>query len=234
MKLTKRLEAVASFIVSDRLTDIGTDHGYIPIYALKTGMISHAIACDISADCVEKCRQNAELYGVLDRLHARKADGLDGITSDEAQSRTLVIAGMGGQNICEILSKRPGLTKCFKQLILQPQSFVSDVRRMVHHLGFVIDDERMVQEGHFYMILSCININELCTSYMSVDEPYTDIEYLWGRVLLKRRCPVLKEYLEQRLEVYNGILHEDITQKRQEVTEGLSLWDTIRTSGPIN
>ncbi len=224
MKLTKRLEAVANFISSDKLTDIGTDHGYIPIYALNTGMISHAIACDISADCVEKCRQNAEQYGVLDRLDTRKADGLDGITPDEAQGRTLVIAGMGGQNICEIMSKRSEITTGFRQLVLQPQSFVADVRCMVHHLGFVIDDEQMVQEGHFYTILSCLNKNTPNAAYTNSEEPYTDQEYLWGRVLLRRHCPVLKAYLKQRLEVYNGISHTDIAQKRREVTEALSLW----------
>ena len=48
IRLSNRLSALASLVSKGhRLADIGTDHGYIPIYLCQTGIIPSAIAMDI-------------------------------------------------------------------------------------------------------------------------------------------------------------------------------------------
>ncbi len=104
MRLSKRLEFIADHI--DKvisLSDIGTDHGYIPLYALNKGLCEKAIASDINKDPLDKARLNALLEGMGDELEFRLGGGLDPIKEGEVQA--VIIAGMGGNLIKDILEK---------------------------------------------------------------------------------------------------------------------------------
>ena len=58
MDISKRLELVAGLVTRDVIADIGTDHGYVPIYLYKKGKIRKAYASDVRKGPLEKCRQN--------------------------------------------------------------------------------------------------------------------------------------------------------------------------------
>ena len=66
MELSKRLEMVAGLVTQERIADIGTDHGYVPIYLYKKGRIKKAYACDVRKGPLEKCKKNIALYGAED------------------------------------------------------------------------------------------------------------------------------------------------------------------------
>ena len=96
MELSKRLQFIADHI--DRcktIIDVGTDHGYIPIYSVKNNLCEKAIASDINKDPVKKAEMNAALEGVKSSVEVRLGGGLEVINIGDAEA--VVIAGMGGK-----------------------------------------------------------------------------------------------------------------------------------------
>ena len=153
MKLSLRLQALVSFADPCRcLADIGTDHGYVPIQMLKTGKASAALACDVRPGPLERARKNVEEAALSDRIKTRLGSGLEVLEPGEADE--IVIAGMGGLLIREILEKgRPVLKTCEK-LILSPHTDADVVRAYLYETGFFLTDETMVKEDEkFYVFL---------------------------------------------------------------------------------
>ena len=104
MELTERLLAAASFVRDGAyFIDVGTDHAYLPIYLAEKGRISSATASDINEGPCESARAHIAENGFSDMIEVRRANGLAG---HSARGKTdIVIAGMGGALICEILEK---------------------------------------------------------------------------------------------------------------------------------
>ena len=95
MKLSKRLETVASFVPKgSNIADIGTDHGYVPIYLVREGQAEHAVAMDVRKGPLERARAHVEDAGLGSRIDVRLSDGLAGLETGEADC--VVIAGLGG------------------------------------------------------------------------------------------------------------------------------------------
>ena len=101
-----------------RLADIGTDHGYLPVWLAKTGVIRSAVAADVREGPLQSARQNIERYGVEEQVTARLSDGLDLVSAQEADD--IVIAGMGGELIARLVDRAAWLRDPQKHLILQP------------------------------------------------------------------------------------------------------------------
>ena len=118
MNISKRLKLVAS-MVSDNysVADIGTDHGYIPIYLVLERGFSRTLAMDINEGPLLRAVENIEKYGVGDYVETRLSDGLDGLSENEAES--IIIAGMGGRLVMKILSSHMDRVKHLKEIILQ-------------------------------------------------------------------------------------------------------------------
>lgn len=92
--LTERLRTIANMVDAGcRLADIGTDHGFIPIYLLTLGKIQYAVASDVHIGPLDKARENTLKYGVGENMRLCRADGMEGLGQDEVD--TAVIAGMG-------------------------------------------------------------------------------------------------------------------------------------------
>ena len=104
MKLSKRLETVASFVPKgSNIADIGTDHGYVPIYLVREGQAEHAVAMDVRKGPLERARAHVAEAGLGSRIDVRLSDGLAGLKPGEADC--VVIAGMGGELIIHILEE---------------------------------------------------------------------------------------------------------------------------------
>ena len=105
LELGPRLRAIAELVPLGcrTLADIGTDHGYIPVSLLLEGRLDRAIAADIGAPPLDHARRTAGLYGVSERIDFRLGDGLAVVEPGEAE--VIVIAGMGGDTITEILAR---------------------------------------------------------------------------------------------------------------------------------
>lgn len=208
MELSKRLELVASLVTHDTVADIGTDHGYVPIYLYLQGKIKKAYACDVRKGPLEKCKANLALYGAEDVIETRLGSGLLPMKPKEAE--TAVLAGMGGMLIVHILQDSPEVVDSLQELVLSPQRDFAEVRKYLHQIGFSIQEEYMLKEENKpYVVMHCIKGEE---SYER------EIEYLYGKRLLEKKEPLLKELLLHEEGKYRRLwqrLQENPTENAQ-------------------
>lgn len=142
------------------MADIGTDHGYLPIWLIRTGAAPRAIASDINPGPLDAARRHAGLYGVEDRLRLVQGDGLSDLTSEDAED--IVIAGMGGELILHIIESATWLKCADKLLVLQPMSAVDKLRAGLWRLGFAVQKELAAREnGKVYSAFSARYEGEL-------------------------------------------------------------------------
>ena len=152
-QLGKRLGLCAAMVRPGcRLADIGTDHGYLPVWLAKTGAILSAVAADVREGPLQSARQNIERNGVQDQVTACLSDGLDRVSPQEADD--IVIAGMGGELIARLVDRAAWLRDPQKHLILQPMSSAEDLRAFLLEKGFGVFREEAVQEdNHLYSVM---------------------------------------------------------------------------------
>jgi tRNA (adenine22-N1)-methyltransferase len=143
IKLSERLKTVASYVrQGDAAADVGTDHGYIPLWLIQSGICDRVIASDINEGPLESARQSAAAYNVCG-IDFRLCDGLKGIKQEEAD--TVIIAGMGGDTIEKIIIEA-GWDWTGKRLILQPMSKQAELIYRLYGNGFVITGESFAYE----------------------------------------------------------------------------------------
>lgn len=145
-ELSPRLRMVGELVPAGvRLADVGTDHGYLPAALILEGKIPWAIAADLRRGPLDRARATVREYGLTGKVAFRLCDGLSGIRPDEVDA--VVIAGMGGETIAEILSAAPWTRERDVPLILQPMSSFPDLRSWLQRSGFTIQEERLAREG---------------------------------------------------------------------------------------
>lgn len=199
MELSKRLQMVASMVTPGmRLADVGTDHAYIPIYLTEQQVISEAIAMDINKGPLERAEEHIKEHGLEDRIQTRLSDGLQKLKSGEVDA--MIAAGMGGALVIRILEDGKEVAKSLKELILQPQSELEKVRRYLLQNGYRIIDENMVlDEGKYYPMMKI----QPCSEEV---EEYAPEELKYGKWLLQKANPVLKQFLEKEIQIDSEIL----------------------------
>ncbi len=207
VKLSNRLLAVASFVTAGNvLADVGTDHGYIPIYLLQEKRIPRAIAMDINEGPLKRAKDHIALYGLKDYIETRLSDGVAALTPGEAD--TVLVAGMGGGLVIHILEEGKNVCIQAKELVLQPQSELERVRAYLWSNGYVILEEDMVLEDEkFYPMMHVAYQNVIDTK-----KAENLLFCRYGKHLLEQKHAVLKEYLEREKKLYTGIL-ENLSQK---------------------
>lgn len=234
IKLSKRLQAIADLVsAGNRVADIGTDHGYIPIYLLQTGKIPSALAMDVNAGPLMRAREHIEDCDLGTYIETRQSDGLAALACQEAD--TIVIAGMGGGLMMRILEEGAAKLAGVRELILQPQSELKEVRVFLRQQGYVICDEQMlVEDGKYYNVIRAVP-GTTQPEYTVKNEVLADT---FGPVLLQRKHPVLKEWMLREIQIKENILQK-LSQsgaapknagRRQEIEEMLTLlrealWD---------
>lgn len=152
LQLQPRLQLLASLIPEgSRLADIGTDHGYVPVYLLQRGLIDGAIASDIGAEPLQHAKNTAAEYEV-EGIDFRLCPGLDAIASEECD--TILIAGMGGETIITILENAPWTKRGDHLLLLQPMTKVEMLRKWLADNGYTFTGERLVfDKDHLYPVM---------------------------------------------------------------------------------
>ncbi len=149
IKLSPRLALCAEFVPEGAsLADIGTDHGYLPIFLLKVKKIESALACDINSEPLNSAKNNAEKYGV--KIKTILSNGFEKL--QENDFNCAVIAGMGGELISEIIKSCSYIQS--KTLVLQAMSKVNKLREFLHKQGFEIKQEQTVlDKGKVYSVM---------------------------------------------------------------------------------
>ena len=207
MELSKRLTAVAALVTpGSRLADVGTDHGYIPIWLVKNGRIPCAVAMDVNKGPLLRAEENIREEGLEEKIETRLSDGLKKLCPGEADAA--VIAGMGGALTIYILEAASRVLPGMKELILQPQSEIAKVRRWLEDQGWQIAEEDMVEEdGKYYPMMRVVH---------GEAEDYTACEYLYGRCLLRNQHPVLEKYLKRELQIKESVFCQLMKHKNSE------------------
>lgn len=199
MELSKRLTAVAMLVEEcESLADIGTDHGYIPIYLLEKKKIQRAVAMDINKGPLERAREHIDETGLQKKIQLRLSDGAEKLSLGEVKA--VVIAGMGGPLMINIMKKRLDVFKALDFFVLQPQSEIEQVRHFLQEQGFAITKENMVfEEGKYYSMMQVKSGEMNCRK---------ECEFLYGPWLLKEKNITLLEFLKKEEKKYLELLEK--------------------------
>ena len=126
------------------MADIGTDHAYIPIKLTQDNKIVKAIACDIKEGPLSIAKKNVDKYGFSDIIELRLGAGLEPLSKNEVES--VVIAGMGGENIASILEAAPWTADGKHTLLLSPHTKAEELRNYLMEHGYEICREALVYD----------------------------------------------------------------------------------------
>lgn len=193
INISERLKVIAAQVKYRYIVDIGTDHGYVPIYLYQLGKIDYALASDISKDSLQKASENIKQYMLDNKIKTLLSNGFSNI---DKIVDTAVIAGMGGNLIINIL--KDNYVNNLKQIVLQPQLDIYNVRKFIHLIGFRIDNEQMiVEQNKYYNIISAVK------GYEKYDkEQY----YKFGKILIERKSYILKQNIVNTIKKYDIII----------------------------
>lgn len=222
-QLSKRLHCAASYIKPGmKIADIGSDHAYLPSYAVKQGKASFAVAGEIADGPFQSAKEQVVKIGLEHMIDVRKGDGLEVIEPNEVDC--IIIAGMGGPLISHILqggkSKLPGVSR----LVLQPNIGAEHVRRWLLENDWKLVDEQILEEDR--------KIYEVLIAERGAPAGgYNQSELLMGPFLLKRKCEVFYKKWSSELKAWQDILgsmeraqsRPETEEKRQELLRKISL-----------
>ena len=219
MELSKRLQAVADLVSEGQIgADVGTDHGYIPIYLLESGKCERAIAMDINKGPLLRAKEHIAEHGLDAKIEVKLSDGVEALSVGACDC--VVVAGMGGALAVKIMEEGQAVFKSLREFVLQPQSELAKVRQYLWENEYCVTAEDMVlEDGKFYPMMKVKN---------GASEDYTQIELRYGKCLLMQKHPVLKQFLEKEVQTKEAILNnlesesgEHIENRKKELLEEL-------------
>ena len=155
MELSSRLKIIASFVSEGMcVADIGTDHGYIPIYLTSEGMTDKAYAMDVNRGPLERASENIRKEGLNGKIRCILSDGMEKLPMD---ADSAVIAGMGGDLMEQILMRGEDRLFRLSELVLSPQSHWEKVRRFLHSHEKKKKKEALIKEdGKYYIVIKAV------------------------------------------------------------------------------
>lgn len=214
--LSARLQAIADLIPEgSSVVDVGTDHGYLPIWLAQRGRCKKLAASDVHRGPLEHAKRSAKEFDLEERIEFALCSGLQFKNSREYD--TVVIAGMGGETIQMILEQDPwALEKC--TLILQPNSKIETLQEWLREQNCGIQMARLVKDsGRIYQIL-------VVSGHGGVVK-HTPGQDLVDPLYFQQREPLLPEYLKVLIEKYqrsvDGLRQGQVSDGRLELTEQL-------------
>ncbi|MHD0397595.1 tRNA (adenine(22)-N(1))-methyltransferase [Staphylococcus simulans] len=212
MMLNQRLTAVSKYITGDVLADIGSDHAYLPIYAIENKLCTSAIAGEVVKGPFQAAVDNVKKYSMQNRIDVKLGNGLNVLeTSNHVD--TITICGMGGPLIAEILQN--GKEKLMNQprLALQSNIQTSALRRTLMQLDYhIVNEEILEEKGHIYEIV----IAEY--GYKALN----DIELKFGPILMHSNASLFQKKWNRELEALKNIRSHLDQQKHQSRLEEIN------------
>ncbi len=224
----ERFEKLVSKIEYRTLADIAADHCYISLLALINNKVDYVIASDLNKAPLEIGKANIKDFGngYEEKIETRLGSGVSTIKDGEVES--VIIAGIGGNLMLNLLKQEEEKLKTFKQLILQPQNEEIEMKRYIHSIGYTIKEESYVcEKGMNYIILNCINEVE--------EKTYTEEEYVLGREidsstleerdnLLRRRFNKMLRLKEKLDKIENKQDYEGTIEKYNSTLEHIEIY----------
>lgn len=179
IKLSKRLASIALNIdKEDKVVDIGCDHGYLSIYLKAVNGNKIVIATDINENALNMAKKNINKNRIL--IETRLGNGLDVINYNEVD--TIIISGMGGNTILNILKKNK--LKYIKKIVIQSNTDIPLIRKYINKLGYTIKNEQLIIDKNIYYII---------ITFSKGKHKYTKKELYFGPILLKENNELFKK-----------------------------------------
>ncbi len=223
LNLNPRLKKIAGLVPPNSCTaDIGTDHAYIPIALVSEGITPRAIASDIKKGPLARAAANIRLHGLEKKIETRLGAGLETLAAGD-NAEVIIIAGMGGILISDILEASPDIVKKAKLLILQPMTAVTELRRYLSENHYEIAAEYLQdEEEKIYNILIAKPMG---------NTPYTLRELYLGKDLCKTSPQLFERYRQAVLTKLNkradGLKKSQNPENKKELSEILSLLEIL-------
>ncbi|MBO9129611.1 tRNA (adenine(22)-N(1))-methyltransferase TrmK [Bacillus sp. 165] len=230
IKLSKRLEEVAKEIPQGaKLADIGSDHAYLPCYAVLQNKITYAIAGEITEGPLQSAKSKVNQYGLQEKIEVRKGDGLTVISQGEVDAIT--IAGMGGALIRDILEAGKTKLEGVTRLILQPNIGAHNIREwLIANSWELIKEKILKEDGKIYEILVAEKGNP-----MMPYEIKRENGLFLGPFLMKEKSEVFKEKWTHELknlkhiyeQLQNANETEEASVKRKEIENKIRMVEEV-------
>ncbi len=206
MKISKRLQVIGD-LVSDNsfILDIGCDHALLDIYVVQKNNNVHAVASDINEGPLKKAKENINKYNLKDKIKIKQADGLE---SYEENIDTIILSGLGGVTIVDIIKNKKELLPKIKKIIISSNNNYYYLRKNITNLNFKIESEKIVYEkGKYYPIIV----------FIPGKEKYNNFQLKYGPKLLKEKNQVFKNYLDYNrkklIKIYNSLNNKYFLKK---------------------
>lgn len=209
VQLSKRLQKVASYIPNGAvLADIGSDHAYLPCYICLKDKTVKAIAGEINKGPFESAKKTVNSYNLTENIDVRLGNGLEVIHPTDFVNH-IVIAGMGGSLIRDILQEGESKLLHVKRIIAQPNIDARSVRKWFLQHQFQITNEAIIEENeHIYEIIVADRVESKESSIL------TEKELLFGPILLRNKSEIFHKKWRRE---WNK-LQQVVTQMKQAKT----------------
>ena len=195
IKLSLRLQTIHDMVPTSVVADVGSDHGKLMIALFESGRINRGYAIENKRGPYNRLVEALTEEKIEDVIIPLFSDGIEDLPSIVS---TVVIAGMGADNIIGILKKHPEKIKNVDTIIVDAHSEIPALREEVSKLGYVIADEKIIKEDDvFYEIIK----------FIKSDVAFYDNEDLeFGPILRQEKCATFKEKYQSRIKEIDNLL----------------------------
>lgn len=203
----KRLDAISEFIPPyKRIADIGCDHGYVIKIAFDNGYIDYAYAIDNKEGPINRAKDTLKEY---DNVEYYLSDGLDKI---DDKIDCVIIAGMGGMLIIDILDKNKDKLKYIKRLIIEANKDEYRVRKYLTENGFYIFDEKIVEEDNKFYEIDCFEHGK---------KEYCFNDLYFGKILIEKKDSLFIKKWENKYHKYQNIKAYSEDDEKIKIMKGI-------------
>ena len=193
IKLSKRLLSIANLVDDNsKVADIGCDHGLVSVYLAMNKQNISIIASDINQNALDNAIKNINKYHLEDKIKVCLSNGLDNI-NDEID--TIIISGMGGHTIIDILTNNQEKLNTVNNIIIQSNNDIEYVRRKIVKLGYYISKEELILDKNIYYTVILFTKGK---------KKYTNKEYYFGPILLKENSKI---FIERKNKEYTKLVN---------------------------
>ncbi len=236
MDLTPRLLKIAEEIrPGERVGDIGTDHGYLPIYLVKNRIVKEVVATDINQEPLNAAYGNIKGYGLENQIQTKLGAGTLPLEREDLD--VFIVAGMGGKLIIEILKNSVSLKRTVNRIILQPMQQQKELRRYLSEEGYIIKKDLLVQEDRRIYEMLVVSFNdsagkgfgtqknssfeggvseEIANRHPVGFKKYYDLRWELGFCLFENPRDLILKFLDQKINQVDKIIGETAGSKSEE------------------
>ena len=195
--MSNRLVMISSSVKKcNLLYDIGTDHAYVPIDLLQEKKCEIVYATDVKKGPLQIANKNIQKYNLQNNIFTRIGNGLDVISE---KPDCIIIAGMGGILISQLITNNLEKAMSANQLIIQAMNAEEIIRKILIEKGFEIEFEKLVKEGKkIYNLISA--------RYTDSKVRFDEFEYYTSKYLINQKDKLLIEYLKPKVKRLNDIV----------------------------